>query len=289
MPTDDGRAPRKLPPLHHPEDAIRALGHATRYAAWRRKRRAICSRAQRGQGRGSRGDRRRRVGCRAGRSDAAARGGRASCSRPMASTCGPACGSRVRTRRSLPPREVGFPVVVKSLAHGARQATLQACGSTCPMGMRSVRPTTRWKTGLRPTTARAYVVQRMAHLGVSCVVAGTEDHLFGPVVSFAIAGLAHDLLHDVAYRIPPLTDVDVDRISEIRAGAAAHWPQEGAPPVDRLALADGSGGSRCSPTTCPSWPSIVLNPVIAHPAWIGPGAGSCSRRRPSARTSAGGP
>jgi acyl-CoA synthetase (NDP forming)/RimJ/RimL family protein N-acetyltransferase len=69
----------------------------------------------------------------------------------------------------------------------------------------------------RPTGA-AFVVQRMAPPGVPLRVEGLEDPLFGPVVSFGIAGAPSELLGDRSYRIPPLTDTDAAAmVREIRA------------------------------------------------------------------------
>jgi hypothetical protein len=63
-----------------------------------------------------------------------------------------------------------------------------------------------------------YVVQRMAGQGVPVTVHSMEDRLFGPIVSFGVAGAASELLDDWAYRIPPLTDVDAaEMIREIKA------------------------------------------------------------------------
>lgn len=68
-----------------------------------------------------------------------------------------------------------------------------------------------------PGAAR-YVVQRMAPPGVPVTVGAVTDPLFGPLVSFGVAGVATDLLGDRAYRIPPLTDRDAaSMIREIRA------------------------------------------------------------------------
>ena len=45
-----------------------------------------------------------------------------------------------------------------------------------------------------------------------------EDPLFGPVVSFGIAGPLTELLGDRSYRIPPLTEHDAaDMVREIKA------------------------------------------------------------------------
>jgi hypothetical protein len=42
-----------------------------------------------------------------------------------------------------------------------------------------------------------------------CVVSSGEDPLFGPVIGFSVAGMPTELLGDISYLIPPLTDVDV--------------------------------------------------------------------------------
>jgi acyl-CoA synthetase (NDP forming) len=58
-----------------------------------------------------------------------------------------------------------------------------------------------------PETA-GFVVQRMAPPGIPLSMSSMEDPLFGPIISFGVAGAPSDLLNDRAYRIPPLTDTD---------------------------------------------------------------------------------
>lgn len=73
-------------------------------------------------------------------------------------------------------------------------------------------------TTLGDPAKASFVVQRMVDAGVPVVVSSVEDRMFGPVVSFGLAGVAADLLGDLAYRIPPLTDVDVaSMVREVRA------------------------------------------------------------------------
>ncbi len=63
-----------------------------------------------------------------------------------------------------------------------------------------------------------FVVQRMAGRGVPVTVRSVEDALYGPIVSFGVEGIASEVLHDWAYRIPPLTDVDAaEMLREIKA------------------------------------------------------------------------
>ena len=52
------------------------------------------------------------------------------------------------------------------------------------------------------------VIQAMMPSGVSLVVESREDPAFGPVLSVGVDGIASQLLGDVVYRVPPLTDVD---------------------------------------------------------------------------------
>jgi acyl-CoA synthetase (NDP forming)/RimJ/RimL family protein N-acetyltransferase len=64
----------------------------------------------------------------------------------------------------------------------------------------------------------SFVVQPMATTGIPVAVRATEDALFGPVVSFGVSGVTTELLGDRSYRIPPLTDVDAEEmIHEVKA------------------------------------------------------------------------
>ncbi len=63
-----------------------------------------------------------------------------------------------------------------------------------------------------------FVVQPMAAPGIPISIGVIEDALFGPIVSFGMAGPPSELLGDVSYRIPPLTDSDAaDLVRDVRA------------------------------------------------------------------------
>ena len=118
----------------------------------------------------------------------------------------------------------GYPVVLKSTAPMLRHQG----------GVSGVRVDLRTESSLRaaweslterlaPLDADRLVVQKMATPGVPCVITSDEDPLFGPVIGFSVAGMPTELLDDIAYRIPPLTDVTVSELislGEGRAGAA---------------------------------------------------------------------
>ncbi|HET8768444.1 MAG TPA: GNAT family N-acetyltransferase [Pedococcus sp.] len=161
---------------------------------------------------------------------------------------------------------VGYPVVVKSVAPLMQHSP----------GLSGIRVDLRTEGQLRgafealnelltPLSANAFVVQRMAaQPGISCVVRSEEDPLFGPVVSFSIAGAPTELLGDIGHRIPPLTDVDVsDLISSVKASPMLHG-HRGAAPVHRAALADLIARVSVLADNLPEVASLVLNPVNAH-------------------------
>jgi acyl-CoA synthetase (NDP forming) len=101
--------------------------------------------------------------------------------------------------------------------------------------------------------------------GVACRIRTTEDPLFGPLVSFAVAGEIADLLGDVAYRIAPLRQGDVvDLVAEVRAAPllSGHGGRE---PVDTGALHATVGRASLLAEDLPQVARLVLEPVVAHP------------------------
>ncbi|MFI7589249.1 GNAT family N-acetyltransferase [Spongisporangium articulatum] len=112
------------------------------------------------------------------------------------------------------------------------------------------------------TAGSTMVVQAMAPTGVACVVRTAEDPLFGPVVSFGLGGDASELLGDVAHRIPPLTDVDVaDLVRSVRA-APKLFGHRGATPVDVRALEDLIARISVLADELPEVADLELNPVV---------------------------
>ncbi len=88
-----------------------------------------------------------------------------------------------------------------------------------------------------PTDA-GFVVQRMASPGIPVSMTSMEDPLFGPIVSFGVAGAPSDLLEDRSYRIPPLTDTDAaSMVRDIRA-APLLFGYRGSERVDVALLED---------------------------------------------------
>jgi len=89
-------------------------------------------------------------------------------------------------------------------------------------------------TGRQP----ALLVQAMAGSGIGVLVRTLEDPLFGPLVSFGLAGDTTVLLGDVSHRIPPLTDVDVSDLVRTLRASPRLFGYMGTPAVDVASLED---------------------------------------------------
>ncbi|MGL5827571.1 MAG: GNAT family N-acetyltransferase [Nocardioides sp.] len=87
-------------------------------------------------------------------------------------------------------------------------------------------------TEIRPAPAAGFVVQRMAPAGVPVFLGAVEDPLFGPVVSFGLAGQLTELVGDRAYRVPPLTPVDAAALVRAVKAAPLLFGLRGAAPAD---------------------------------------------------------
>ncbi len=90
-----------------------------------------------------------------------------------------------------------------------------------------------------PSAASAgFIVQKAAPPGVPVTIAGMEDPLFGPVVSFGVSGPLTELMGDRSYRIPPMHSGDAsDMVREIRS-APLLFGYRGSEQVDVPAVED---------------------------------------------------
>jgi acyl-CoA synthetase (NDP forming)/GNAT superfamily N-acetyltransferase len=128
---------------------------------------------------------------------------------------------------------LGWDVALKATAEHLRQRPDLTHVWRNIAGTADMHAAWRNLTGLIDDLERAdFVVQRMAPPGIPVRIGSLEDTLFGPVLSFGVAGAPSDLLEDVSYRIPPLNDADAaDMIRGVRA-APLLFGYRGSEPVD---------------------------------------------------------
>ncbi|MDQ0373670.1 bifunctional acetate--CoA ligase family protein/GNAT family N-acetyltransferase [Cellulomonas humilata] len=265
---DDGRE-WTVPAYSTPEDAALALGHAARYARWRDGDRGRPLHPEGAETRVAR----RLV---AGWLDAEASGDAA-----LALDSG-------RTAQLL--ATIGVSVLPSTRVHDADEAVAAAERIGWPVALKTTVAALRHRAdlgGVRLDVAdeaelRADVeqvlalaaglgatdgdepleVQAMAPRGSACVVRSVEDPSFGPIVSFGLAGDASDLLGDIAYGVPPLTDVDVSELVRTARAAPRLFGYRGLPALDVAALEDIIARVAVLADDLPELRSLELNPVV---------------------------
>jgi len=145
----------------------------------------------------------------------------------------------------------------------------------------------RMREQLTPLGGGDLAVQAMCPPGVASIVRSVEDPLFGPVISFGLAGDASDLLGDVSHRIPPLTDVDVaDLVRSVRA-APKLFGHRGARPVDVDALEDVIARVSCLADDRPELYELELHPVVVAESGASVLGATIRLAPPSGRTDTG--
>ncbi|MBO0610677.1 bifunctional acetate--CoA ligase family protein/GNAT family N-acetyltransferase [Myceligenerans salitolerans] len=254
----------RVPAFSTPEDAVWALGAVVRYARWREQDHGAPVRPE---------------GVDRARARELVEAALAGSGQEMPLDDGRAAellacyGIRVWTARTVrsadeavdAAREIGWPVALKiatpALRHRAdlggvkldiaEESELRADAARMQAAAGS----------LVPAVDPALEVQAMAPPGVACVIRSREDDLFGPVVSFGLAGDATDLLDDVSHGVPPLTDVDVARMVRGVRTAPRLFGYQGAPTADVAALEDVLSRVSVMADDLPELASLELYPV----------------------------
>jgi len=139
-------------------------------------------------------------------------------------------------------------------------------------------------SSLDPDAAARLVLQHMATPGVACVVGSTEDPLFGPVMSFGLAGMVPELLGDRGYRIPPLTDTDAHDLVDTPLAAPMLHGVGGTEPADRAALEDLLLRVAQLADDVPELGDLRLEPVVVAEEGLAVLGARAVLRRPQART-----
>jgi len=273
-----GEGPSPVPWFRLPESAARALAHATRYAAWR----------ERDPGRplqypdldldGVRAIVREALGAPAPGPGGGAAGSGTWLSWEQAVAVleaarvpvAPGVIVRSPAEARAAAAQVGWPVVLKAtgptLTHRTeRGGVVLGISDEATLGAALRELRTRLGDDMD-----AAVVQPMLGGGVETIVGVTQDPTFGPLVLFGTGGVTAELWRDVAFRLVPLTDRDVDELLRSPRGAPLLTGYRGAAPVDLAALAEVVGRVGVLADAVDEIAELDCNPVLARPdgVWV---------------------
>ncbi|MFE3209367.1 GNAT family N-acetyltransferase [Streptomyces niveus] len=266
-PREPGTAPRRIPAYPAAERAVRALGQAVTYAQWRRQA------AEPGKvpeyddiDEGGAAGLIDRVlgetpadphGMSLGDDDTRellARYGIAV--RPTLPASGPDAAAEAAAR-------LGYPVALKTTAPHLRHRADLGGVRLDLVDEERLRAAYRELTGLlgEPAELRP-VVQAMAPRGVDTVVRAVIDPAAGAVLSFGLAGVASELLGDVAHRLVPVTDREAAELLRSIRTAPLLFGWRGSAPVDTAALEELLLRVSRLVDDHPEIVSVALEPVV---------------------------
>jgi acyl-CoA synthetase (NDP forming) len=163
--------------------------------------------------------------------------------------------------------ELGYPLVAKAVAAGLVHKT--EVGGVV-LGLRSAAEVSDAVRLLRERLAahglvlERVLLQRQVSTRVEALVGVTTDPTFGPLLVCGIGGILVELVRDVAYRLPPVSDVDAGEMLDRLRAARLLTGYRGQPPADRAALIDVMRRVSALVEIVPELCELDLNPVAVQ-------------------------
>jgi acetyl coenzyme A synthetase (ADP forming)-like protein len=134
---------------------------------------------------------------------------------------------------------LGFPLVAKAVAPGLLHKSDVGgvvLGLESPAAVGRAVATLRERMRAIGASLDAVFLQREVRGGVDALVGVTTDATFGPLLVCGLGGVLVELVRDVAFRLPPVSDLDArEMLSRLRASRLLDG-YRGMPPGDREAL-----------------------------------------------------
>jgi acyl-CoA synthetase (NDP forming) len=163
--------------------------------------------------------------------------------------------------------ELGYPLVAKAVAAGLVHKT--EVGAVI-LGLRSAAEvadavrTLRERLAAHGLVLERVLLQRQVSARVEALVGVTTDPTFGPLLVCGVGGILVELVRDVAYRLPPVSDVDAEEMLDRLRAARLLAGYRGQPPADRAALVDVVRRLSALVEIVPELRELDLNPVAVQ-------------------------
>ena len=252
-----------LPAYSYPENAALALAAAERYGRWRRRSRGTLAELGRFA----------ESAVRAVVDRALDAGGGERCwlaPKDLAMVLR-AAGIVVADGKQVAPADaaataerLGFPLVAKAVAPGLVHKS--DVGGVV-LGLESAAAVAQAVVMLRErmlaagTHLEAVFLQREVRGGIEALVGVTKDETFGPLLVCGLGEILVELLRDVAFHLPPVSDIDArEMLSRLRADRLLDG-YRGMPPGDREALVELITRVSALVEFVPELRELDLNPV----------------------------
>jgi acyl-CoA synthetase (NDP forming) len=109
------------------------------------------------------------------------------------------------------------------------------------------------------------LLQREVPGGIEALIGVTTDPLFGPLVVCGLGGTLVEVVRDVVFRLPPVTDLDAQEMLRILRTSVLLDGYRGAPPGDREAFIGVVMRVSALVDSIPELQELDLNPVKVLP------------------------
>ena len=168
---------------------------------------------------------------------------------------------------------IGYPLVAKVIAPGITHKSdiggvILGLNSAIAVAEAAVTLADRARTA--GAALEGILLQREVQGGIEALVGVTTDPTFGPLVVCGLGGVMVELIHDVAFRLTPVTDIDArEMMASLKTGRLLDG-YRGAVPGDREALAAMLQRVSALIEAIPELTEMDLNPVKVLP----PGKGA---------------
>ncbi|MDX1450633.1 MAG: acetate--CoA ligase family protein, partial [Acidimicrobiia bacterium] len=157
-------------------------------------------------------------------------------------------------------RDVGGPVALKVVADSVLHKSDVGGVVLDVQGDSEVRAAYDQVTSVAGDASGALVQEFVS--GHEVIIGMTEDATFGPLIAFGLGGVFVELIKDVAFRIHPLTDVDIDEmVADVRSARILDG-YRGGPPGDVAAVKEALGRVSVMVDHVPEIVEMDLNPVM---------------------------
>ena len=190
-------------------------------------------------------------------------------------SCAPPASTSRRARRwrrrdaVAAAERLGYPLVAKAVAPGlVHRSDRGGVQLDLRSGEAVEAAVAKLRAGVPELTS--VLLQRQVEPGIEALVGVTSDPTFGPLVVCGLGGVLVELLRDVSYRLPPVTDVDAAEMIDRLRLAPLLAGYRGSPAGDRAALVDLIRRVSALVELVPELRELDLNPVMVLP----PGRGA---------------
>ena len=168
---------------------------------------------------------------------------------------------------------LGYPLVAKAISPGVLHksdvgAVIMGLQSAADVAGAAATLTRRLQALGAPL--EGILLQREVPGGIEAIVGVTSDPIFGPLLVCGLGGVLVELVHDVAFHLTPVTDIDAaEMLDKLRASRLLDG-YRGLPPGDRAALVTLISRVSALVEIVPEILELDLNPVKV----LAPGGGA---------------